>query len=713
MKNIVKQNFLVVALFALVVGQIAFVSCSDDPGASNYYTSNSKYAADFLMANEKYSDFVTILQRAKGTRPDGSSKNMRLIDLLSTYGSYTVFAPTNDAVKQYLLSIGKTSLSQLSDADCDTIAFNHIIEQEYFTTSFSNGTYAKANMLDRYLTITSDSDTLSVPGEVRLELNINKSARIEVADDSVENGVVHTLSSVIGASNDYLCDVIRKDSLCQLFYWALHETGLDVAIGSEHYYDVKYSVGADSIEYNDDKRCIHTAVEYDNVAYPETRYFKFTAFVETDEVFHKNNVFTTADLENKAIEIYKPIYPEDEGVTDKKDPRNYLHRFMAYHLLDRVGTYYTLTCVDGYENNDPRKGLVSLFDRNRQDICDYYETMMPYSLMKFSFPSRTAKDGNGGGLYINRRGVQTRPDSRGGFVEGVRIATPDESKAMNPNNIQTAINGVYHYIDGIIAYDQTTQNIFLNERLRMDGTTLSPDFMTSGARGHACKGGAFYGTSGKHTATAADNPNWCVGFKAGFAKNVEYTDATHLHVRVRTLPYNSYQGDEIIVKGRFDVKFKLPPVPAGTWELRFATCVGFTSRGIIQLYIDDVPCGIPFDMRPAGGSEYIGWKDDTALGDEDAQDVFDKSFHNLGWMKGPDSYRRAADDNANSYNATFRQIGDFVRRVVGTFESDGKTDHYLRIQQKMESSDNEMNFDFIELCPSSIYGDPDVREDKH
>jgi hypothetical protein len=46
------------------------------------------------------------------------------------------------------------------------------------------------------------------------------------------------------------------------------------------------------------------------------------------------------------------------------------------------------------------------------------------------------------------------------------------------------------------------------------------------------------------------------------------------------------------------------------------------------------------------------------------------------------------------------------------FHSDGKTDHYLRMQQKMESENNECSFDMIEIVPSNVYNNPDVLEDR-
>ena len=175
-----------------------------------------------------------------------------------------------------------------------------------------------------------------------------------------------------------------------------------------------------------------------------------------------------------------------------------------------------------------------------------------------------------------------------------------------------------------------------------------------------------------------------------------------MHVRGRSLYFWSYEGDEIIFKGRYDVTVKLPPVPAGTYELRMMTCVGFATRGIIQYYIDGRPQGIPFDMRP-GGRTLFGFKSDTDLGDEDAITAFDKSIHNIGWMKGPKCYMCGHRSSFDASATTMRNQDNTIRKVVGTFYTDGKSDHYLRIQQKMESENNELNFDFIELCPSSVY----------
>ncbi|MDE5550517.1 MAG: fasciclin domain-containing protein, partial [Bacteroidaceae bacterium] len=150
-----KDTFMALALGVCTAIPAMLVGCSDDPGVENYYTSTKEYAADFLKNREEYSDFVKILERATGEK-----ENLRLMNLLSTYGSYTVFAPTNDAVKTYLEEKHAASVEDLSKEDCDTIALNSIIEgRAYFTSDQSSDSYGKTNMLDLYMTISSVEET--------------------------------------------------------------------------------------------------------------------------------------------------------------------------------------------------------------------------------------------------------------------------------------------------------------------------------------------------------------------------------------------------------------------------------------------------------------------------------------------------------------------------------------------------------------------------
>ena len=503
--------------------------------------------------------------------------------------------------------------------------------------------------------------------------------------------------------------LLKNDENISIFTAALEATGLIEEL--KHYLDNSYSVGNDSIDWTNPALLIYLAQEYDNVAYMEKRYIKSTVFAETDQVFSTNGIQNLGDLRQYAKTVYDEMYPEDKDVTDEKDPRNSLNRFVAYHILPFDGAYYKLTCVDGPNTTI----LTQSFNRRVTDIRDYYETMMPHSLMKFSFPS-----GSAAGLYINRRGVQNREDQYGVFVRGALVMSENDMATALPAGA-TAVgpNGRYYYIDDIISYGKQTQQVVLNERMRMDASTLSPDFMTSGARGFEYK--AF--TDGKYAMGAGNNPNpltnnaHCLAFKPGAVRNFTFNDDTHLHVRPRYLYFWSYEGDEVAIKGKFDVTVKLPPVPAGTYEVRLGTCVGFASRGIVQFYVDNTAIGIPFDMRK-DAIDLFGWQSDNDLRlgasneeeEEEAIATYDKTIHNLGWMKGPGD----CCPLSQSYQTdmSFRNLNVTIRKVIATFTTDGKTDHYLRMRQMMESTNAEFPFDYIELVPSSVYDNKEIPEDR-
>ncbi len=517
------------------------------------------------------------------------------------------------------------------------------------------------------------------------------------------NGNIFPLSKVTNIRSSWqehpasLSLLLQTDKNISLFCEALEATGWMDSL--KCYSDKDYTVGADSTNWTNDALIFPTGTEYDNVAYMSQRLIAHTVFVEPDSVYKQKGILSLTDLKNYAKQVYDAVFPEDANISEITDTRNSLNRFVAYHILPFSAGYYQLTCVD-----DPNSTLAINWNRRVWDIADWYETCMPYSIMKCSFPSGTAT-----GLYINRRGVQSRADERGVFVRGTKVADP-----TTMNGLGLGVNGKYHYIDDIIDYGSITQTVVLNERMRIDCSTLSPDFMTSGARGHYTRSNYENGKYSTWDGTGShNNKRTCLGFKSGAARNFEFEDKqTHLHVRPRTLSFWSYQGDEVIISRGRDVKVKLPPVPAGTYELRLGTCVGFSNRGLIQFYIDDIPWGVPVDMRP-GGVQLFGWKSDKELGEEEAIAAFDKSIHNQGWMKGPESYYSSSSESGGTQGTCFRDAPNLVRRVIGHFVSDGKTDHYLRMKQVVDDYYRSvMVFDYIELVPASIYDNETYVEDR-
>ena len=91
---------VVIALTATLL-----VGCDDDPGVENYYTAKGDMANTYLTSRpETFSKFVDIINKSKLVN----------LDLLGTYGSYTVFAPTNEAVDAYLAGRSMSSVDDLS-----------------------------------------------------------------------------------------------------------------------------------------------------------------------------------------------------------------------------------------------------------------------------------------------------------------------------------------------------------------------------------------------------------------------------------------------------------------------------------------------------------------------------------------------------------------------------------------------------------------------
>jgi len=629
-----------------------------------------------------------------------------------------------------------------------------------------------------------------------------------------------TLLSIVqeDETDQLLPHLIATDPSVSIYRQALEQTGLIDSLS--HHVDMTYTVGADSTDWTNNGLVKQFAAVYENVAYMPHRYYKFTALLVKDEVLAAKYGITDIDgLRRKAHEIYDAVYPEDASVSDETDRRNALNRFISYHLLPFLGEYYKLTSIDGEPNT-----LAKNFLRDQADISDWYETMMPHSIMKFSFPAVAE------GLYINRRGIADHADNQGQFVAGTLVPYYSETE-------RHALNGLYTYIDDIVAYDQTMQQVVCNDRMRIDCTTLSPDFMTSGARGHRTRSTVEDGKYASYDYMNHDsqNPSTCLGFKNGSAKNYSYQGSyTSIHVSPRYLNGWNYQGDAVRIMGQYDFTAKLPDVPAGQYELRMGIITNFPSNGVIDIYIDDElkceqldirpqipydPEGAPYyyteeryavdwdkgkrvtlytsygqlvwltdqkleeyeqqycseqayaqfvaDKTESEGEEYVTeheaemrqefeeraveyyiellrgdkssenrryntlynlWKqaqDDpdqyTFVGDKplspDSEEMqawfrslvdkeellqlgykayYHKKLHEKGWMPGPASYSPYADASR-----TFAGINDLPRKIIGTFTTDGQSDHYLRIVQKDRTypGDYKLDFDYIELIP--------------
>lgn len=635
----IKTWMLLIAV-ALVTNMA--VSCNEEDLPDNYYTATEMTAAGFLQNDPaRFSEFTRILQRAN------------FLSTLATYGEYTLYAPTNEAVNNYLSANNYGSVEDIPQNVCDTIARTHIVKGGvYFTADVSDGTLPLLNMDDRNITITCDSD---VNNNNAIIYYVNKSAKMIERDDSVTNGVVHTIDRLLVSTSMLLPDLIKQDTTSTIFASALALTGVELKMRKVE--DYSYTIGRDSVEEGLPEVFFGAEGEkWTKVKFVERRYFKYTAFVETDETFEKAGILNINDLIAKAKAWYDNVFPEDAGKYDDDytHPKNPLNRFVSYHILPFLVNYDQLV-VSGQIKD-------YYCDLSKADAEDYYETMAQGCILRASGP----KDGK---VYLNRKRMDVL------ITPGVRVLSPTESGL----NLQDCANGVYHYISAPLYFNPEA----LNNRMRIDATTLFPDFLNMSK----CR--------------VQFNEKTMTMFKNNYLTNVKATSQSLIGVRGNEIWTNSWEGNMVAICGEFDVEIKLPPVPkTGMYELRLGYSVN-PSRGIIQVYLNGIACGVPVNLQQ--GPE--GWKEDTE--DEEENRATDKSMHNRGFMKAPDSQ---GGDISNG-GTPFRAAGHIMRRVLYTGEIRQDQENWVRFRQLLKGN-YSLSLDYIELCPKNIYASPEG-EDTH
>ena len=340
---------------------------------------------------------------------------------------------------------------------------------------------------------------------------------------------------------------LAADPKTKLFSEALQLTGLADTLKT---YWIDY--------YHEPTKYYYKKHTWNEVAWFNTeRPRMFTVFAETDDVLAAQGINSLDNLKAYAKGVYDAVYPEDAGVSDPTDRRNSLNRFVAYHVLRHGSSYYYLTPYDGQE-------IVHNFDRNLADIAAWYATLMTGAAIKCSYPDA----GSESGLYLNRRGLKDGSDKYGKLIRGAKIVA-DGSDGDDPFT-HTAFNGYYYYIDRLLTYDkQTRDDVLGGERWRTDVKTLSPDIMNAVRRGNymvddvaSIPDDSSEPKNGKNIVFAWD----------GMENITNALGGVGMVYRRPHFSFWNYEGDEMNVFGMFDITIKLPPLPAGEWEVRFGHC---------------------------------------------------------------------------------------------------------------------------------------------
>lgn len=680
------------ALAAITVFSGAtFTGCVEDVPMENRFTFTGELIATYLEKNpEKFSSFSTILSRARiGKKASGN-----LLRTLSTYGSYTCFAPTNAAVDAYLQEqyekhlegdrTGITSpyLEDLTDSMATEIAKNHIIEMGYMTTDINEGAFPMNTMNRRFTTVEWITDDNG-----RVFPLLNNTSRIIEQDLEMENGYIQIVDGVLSPSNKLLPELVEAHKGFSIFSDAIKLTGLDSLLSI-------YNIDPD---YDNTLTGPLLDSETSTSPYPKDKKQKYTLLIEPDELFRSCGINNVEELAEFAQKWYGT-----EDADNYESPNNALYQFVAYHIIDRQLLYSSSTgpggfIMEGYVN----EGYSSLVNLNQKfDSYEYYETMLPYTMVKVTKPytnEELKKDivinyGQNMGKTCNN------PDMIGHInvvVEKAQTTKEKYSETLSDFD-QNALNGIIHTIDRILIYneDEMVGNV-LNERIRIDVSALFPELTNNSVRWDLSKPG-----------------NKVTFIPKGFCKGFEVLNEDCEVFYFRPHPtgggsYANYQGDEFIVEGKYDFRYRLPHVPAGNYEIRFGYPKGYY-RGVCQFYVDGKIAGIPVDLRWNNETDIlIGWISDDGLSDEEIKEN-DKAMRNRGYMKGPASIVLESESGV-----TMRSGVQPLRKIVGTYRLD-KGDHWMRFKDVTENSTGKMSQfdqDYLELVPLSVINNQTKPED--
>ena len=685
-----KKFFSRLLLVAALPVMLGLASCKEDIDESNLYTFTGETIEDFLVnRSDQYSSFNYILSRV------GYDK------ILSAYGTYTCFAPNNKAIEEYIDSLyddtsnkdfehnGMTSrgLEGLSDSLCNDIALYHLLSTEVMGVDLSNG-FTSSTLLGRI--ISASVDTLTS------DIMINNFSAITTMDNELENGVVHEIDNVLRRSNRLVAGELEQHPEFSIFSQALNMTGLGDSLILEK------------------KMAKYTVTNTYNFYVPEECRMGYTLFAESDETLAANNINSIDELIEFANNAYARCADQGSGWydyyrnkgfqvstgNDYTSPTNALNMYVRYHILK----YFV-----------PYDKLVSSFNEvAKATLFEYYETMLPFTLMKVTRIS--------GKRRLNRWVANSTLTDRVAEEGSDNIRTVLREGIEVKNNNIMASNGFIHPIADMLVYDQAVPTGVLNERLRFDDTALFPE-MTSNSFRLISDAEVNALNAGKTGSDGALGGNY-IRIPEGFFDNLAFYNGEN--TRLYYLPgqsngWSNYQGDEFNCMGAYDFAFRLPPVPDGTYELR----MGYTAngnRGMLQFYLGRSreltsmkALDIPLDMRrvpvnnPDGSPDTnsgTGWSLYTNTDDMGVES--DANMHNLNWMRGPLYYTVGKGGSTVA-----RANAQDLRRIITKMQFE-QGEYWLRFKTVLpELTTSQFHLDYIELCPENVYNNNQYVEDMY
>ena len=716
------RKYALLPLLALVLGVTQ--SCKEDIDMSDRYTFKEYTIASYLTEHDTtYSEYINLLKTVKISRRSEST----VFQLMSARGKYTMFAPTNKAIYNYLDTLcAKGIISEPSwdgfpnDRTLDSIqkiiVYNSILDgTKNDLDPIQSGSFPDdgkefniPNMNERKLTIyyAKNPDSVYVNGAKDKDGNITKGCLIDLKNHDIYtiNGYIHQVHAVVAPSNETLADLLQSyiDENTGDYIVAakmMLATGMAdtlTKVKDEVYEDLKQS-GDPRVDGVGDFKG-----NKDSGELPDHRYYGFTLFAETDDFWRSTlgkepQEITVEDIQ--AWVVSQGFYPDALDNKNYTDENNALNQFFTYHLLperlpaDKLVIHHN---EKGYNFNNKSMPFTV-------PVYEIWTTMGKRRLMKlYQAGPRFCLDGEGR-IYINRFPVLNN-GRRENYSE--KSITPEtEGIVVNTENAIDLVNAYIYPVNKPVVYDENVRTNLQKQRIRYDLTTITPEFANNDLRGTT-----LYIYTGM---PIEDNYKYLT--------NIDLLKGTQFYyLSGRGQGWYNWQGDEFNVRGNYEMIFTLPPVPkAGTYEIRFAVQSNSSLRGMCQVYFGkdkkNLPAmGLPLDIRQAGtyramsdgnvASSLVGWEKD--IDDDDYNAEVDKKMRNNGFMKGPALYECGVGSGtlARDREAKLRRI--IVREYLYP-----EVTYYLKFKNVLDDPMKEFYMDYFEFCAKEVYDNPMTPED--
>jgi uncharacterized surface protein with fasciclin (FAS1) repeats len=203
-----------------VTAVLSLIGCTEQVDESNRYVFKEETLISYMEKHaDTYSEYLDVLKNT----PVSEISHSTIYQLLTARGNYTVFAPTNEAMHQYMQDLVEEGLitepswdsftkETIRDSIRKVIAYSSIIDggdyQSYETHTFptqNNGELQLGNLRDRKLTVRYVETS---PDSIYMNYDCPMS--IKNRDIPAINGVLHQMEKVIAPKDITLADMMAS-----------------------------------------------------------------------------------------------------------------------------------------------------------------------------------------------------------------------------------------------------------------------------------------------------------------------------------------------------------------------------------------------------------------------------------------------------------------------------------------------------------------------